>query len=107
MKDLLKPLLRRLFGRSIHDRLFSHELSPERLTLLFKAGIAAAFGKTVYCHQCGEKLTKIFPMIRKGRLEVWGMHMCIVRVEFEDRNALRFSHVLGENCSALRNRDGS
>lgn len=104
---MLKGFVRLLFGRTFHDRLFAHELSPERLKRLFKAGIAAAFGKTVYCHRCGDKLTKVFPVIRRGRLEVWGMHMCIVRVEFEDRNALRFSHVLGENCSALRKRDGS
>jgi hypothetical protein len=103
---MLKGIVRRLFGRTFHDRLFAHELSSERLKRLTKAGIAAVFGKSVCCHQCGQKLAKVFPVIRKGRLEVWGMHMCIVRVEFEDRNVLRFSHVLGENCNFLRKRDG-
>lgn len=100
-----KSLARALLGRSFSDRLFAHEISAERLGLLTKAGLAAVVGKTVRCHLCGGKAAKILPVIRKGRLELWGMHQTIVRVEFEDRNTLRFTHVLPENCRSLRTHD--
>lgn len=104
---MLKRLLRVLLGRSFSDRLFAHEISPERAGFLVKAGVAAVLGKTVLCHLCGGRVAKILPVVRKGRLELWGMHRTIVRVEFEDRNTLRFTHVLPENCRGLRKHDRS
>jgi hypothetical protein len=104
---MLKRTIRLFCGRAFHDRLFAHELSPERASFLVKAGVASILGRTVVCHSCGKKVAKILPVVRSGRVELWGMHQSIVRVEFADRNSLRFTHVLPENCEALRDHDRS
>ncbi|MBE2204428.1 MAG: hypothetical protein IAE94_08835 [Chthoniobacterales bacterium] len=103
----LKKLTRVLMGRRFCDQLFAHELSPGRLWRLAKGACAAVFGKSVACHLCGQRAAKVLPVIWRGRVELWGMHRTIVRVEFEDRNALRFTHVLPENCPSLREHDRS
>jgi hypothetical protein len=36
--------------------------------------------------------------MRRGRLAVWGLHQESVRVDFADRQTLRFSHVVPETC---------
>jgi len=102
---MLKGVVRLILGRTFSDRLFAHEITRERLRLLSKAAVAGIVGKTVFCHLCGRPLARVLPVFRRGKIELWGMHMCIAKVDFDDRNTLRFSHVLAENCEALRRHD--
>lgn len=104
---MFKRIVKFVFGRTFHDRLFATRLTPQRVKQMAKAGIAEVIGRPVYCHTCGERLAKVLPVPRKGRIELWGIHARIVRVEFEDRASLRFTHVLAENCISLRRPDGS
>ena len=107
MKSVVKGAVTVVLGRRFADRLFAHEFTGERLLLLSKAAVARAVGKTVSCHLCGKPLAKVLPVVRRGKIELWGMHMCIAKVEFDDRNTLRFSHVLAENCDSLKKHDRS
>lgn len=104
---MLKSLVRMLLGRSFSDRLWAHEISFARLGRVGKAGCAAVFGKAVHCPLCGGRIAKVLPVMRRGRVEVWGIDQSVVRVEFADRNALRFTHVFAENCASLRHHDRS
>jgi len=107
VNPVMKSLITMALGRHFADRLFAHQLSRERLGFLWKAAVARIAGKTVLCHLCGKPVAKVLPIIRRGKIELWGMHMCIAKVDFDDKNTLRFSHVLAENCEALRRHDRS
>ena len=107
MKQFLKSAIAVVLGRNFADRLFAQEFSPERICLLSKAAVARIAGRTVHCHLCGKPVAKVLPVVRRGKVELWGMHMCIAKVEFDDRNTLRFSHVLAENCDALKTHERS
>jgi len=95
-------LLRAVFGPRFADRLFAHPLDRARTVRLLKGGIAGLAGRTVRCSICGQRIGRVLAVARKGRVELWGMDAHLVRVDFEDRACLRFSHAVAENCAGLR-----
>lgn len=100
--SMLRSFLQTVLGPQVSARLFAHEIDLSRMIRLTKRLVAMLLGRKVACSRCGKIIGRVFPVLRRGRLEVWGLDAMLVRVEFHDRNVLRFSHVLAENCDSLR-----
>jgi hypothetical protein len=94
LQNLLRPFLR----KEDFDRIFAKSLTRDRLGLIATAGLARVFGRRARCYRCGEKLPKVLAFMRGGQLAVWGLQQESVRVDFADRQTLRFSHVIPEAC---------
>jgi hypothetical protein len=53
---------------------------------------------TIRCERCGKPLFKAIPVIRNGRLRLYGAERAIVRVAFSSRNTLVFRHEALDAC---------
>ena len=53
---------------------------------------------TIRCERCGRPLFKALPVIRDGRLRLYGAERAIVRVAFSSRNTLVFRHEALDAC---------
>ena len=53
---------------------------------------------TIRCERCGKPLFKAIPVVRDGRLRLYGAERAIVRVAFSDRNTLVFRHEALDAC---------
>jgi hypothetical protein len=95
----LQALLRPFLKKEDYDRLFAKSLTRDRVRLIVTAGLARVFGRRALCYQCGERLPKVLAFMRRGQLKVWGLQQDLVRVDFADRQTLRFSHVIPEACA--------
>ncbi len=96
LKSVTKPVLPRM----VHDRIFGKVLSWERFVLIVQAVLPRVFGKWVYCPICGKRVAKVMTFVRDGKVEVWGMHLAVARVDFADRLRIRFTHALAQDCKS-------
>jgi hypothetical protein len=53
---------------------------------------------TIRCERCGQPLFKAIPVVRDGRLRLYGAERAIVRVAFSSRNTLVFRHEALDAC---------
>ena len=53
---------------------------------------------TVRCERCGRPLFKVVPVVRDGRLKLYGAERAGVRVAFSSRNTLVFRHEALDAC---------
>lgn len=58
----------------------------------------AARAPAVRCERCGKVLFRAVPVIRDGRLKLYGAERAIVRVAFSSRNTLVFRHEALDAC---------
>ena len=54
---------------------------------------------TVRCERCGRPLFKVVPVVRDGRLKLYGAERAIVRVAFSSRHTLVFRHEALDACA--------
>ena len=57
-----------------------------------------ALAPTIRCERCGTPLFKAIPVIRGGRLTLYGAERAIVRVAFSSRRTLVFRHEAVDAC---------
>jgi hypothetical protein len=69
-----------------------------RLHHHFRAIVLRTLGRPVYCTNCGRELFRVLPLIHRGRLEVIGAEEPNVRVAFQERERLGFSHLDLDQC---------
>lgn len=101
MSSVIKKLCKLIIKPEDFDRIFSKAITPARFKLIATAGIARLLGRKVLCHRCGKDLPNVLTFISKGQLKVWGLQELPVRVDFADRQTLRFSHVIPEDCVSI------
>lgn len=99
---MIRSLTALILPRELHERLFRKQLTHERFTLIVQAATARVLGRKIVCHRCGKSLGRMLCFVRKGRIEVWGAHVGVVRVEFADRLRLQFSHARPGECQMIR-----
>ena len=54
---------------------------------------------TVRCDRCGEPLFTAIPVLRDGRVTLYGAERAIVRVTFSSRRTLAFRHEAADACA--------
>jgi hypothetical protein len=95
---ILKKVLKLILKTEDFNRIFAKQLTRARLNLIASACIARVFGTSAFCYKCGAKLPKVMAFMSKGKLSVWGLQEESVKVDFADRQTLRFCHVIPEQC---------
>lgn len=58
-----------------------------------------ALAPEVRCERCGRPLFKAIPVVRDGRIKLYGAERAIVRVAFSSRHTLVFRHEALDACA--------
>ena len=55
-------------------------------------------GRPIHCENCGMPVAKVIPRIRSGDLQLEGLELSQVYVDFKSLNILRFRHADPGEC---------
>ena len=58
-----------------------------------------ALAPEVRCERCGRPLFRAIPVVRGGRLKLYGAERAVVRVAFSSRHTLVFRHEALDACA--------
>ena len=58
-----------------------------------------ALAPEIRCERCGQPLFRAVPVVRGGRLRLYGAERAIVRVAFSSRHTLVFRHEALDACT--------
>jgi hypothetical protein len=62
------------------------------------AALLRSAGQPVYCEVCGRELFRTLPFVIRGRVQLLGAREANVRVRFDSKERLRFSHLELDSC---------